>query len=345
LAEDCPNEFYGYSRPPSARGGGFLCIPRGKRTLLGDDPQAVIPSLDSPDRAILLVAAGSGRDTVWTKPDGWKYDPDHPTQGLTPYVGERFFPEPGFIVICADGWARFLAEEVPMNTARALFSPRDFPNHFTTVPWHEVIFQGPSSTAVWLPLALHTLMIAWALVIVSRYWRGRPVASGENLILVIGAQQLAFLICFVAFCLSPTNALFTVFTYENHPELWSYSRMAGIAACIAVCLAHKKTLLPKAPFVFLAIGLGLAQLLVHRAGSPREALVTVPPPYWTAIACLWLAFSAPLTHYDLPSARNRHRIHWAALAGSLLPTTLFLYWSFLGYTETRFWLWPIQYLE
>jgi hypothetical protein len=104
----------------SSRHQSHICMVRGKDTYLGLNPHPFIKASDPlRARAIIMVDLDDSQAVTWTKPDQWEYDAHNPFQGLAQKDGDRFFPEPGFLVVDADGHPRFLPKSTPLETVRA----------------------------------------------------------------------------------------------------------------------------------------------------------------------------------------------------------------------------------
>ncbi len=343
LAEKIPH-CYESSYYGSLRHQTHVGMVRGKDTYLGLAPRPFLnPSDPFLAKAILLVDLDDDQAVIWTKPDLWSFDAKKPFQGLVEKVGDRFFPEPGFLLMTADGQPRFLPKSTPVETVRAWFSPKDHPEP-PSISWLEIMFRGPHSADIWPPLAMHLLMFSWSLWIVKRYWRRQDVSPGEDLVVVLGSQQGVLLLFFTIFSLSlttPVPKLTDFLGFRSHFQLWFFPRIAGLAASITVCLT-RKIHLQKIPFVLLAICLG-AGIIDGSAGEwpAREALVTVPPPYLTAVASFLLVGLTVIGGAG-PIPQKRPIAHWTGLALSLVPLALFWYWEHLGYAYPRVWF---QYIR
>jgi prepilin-type processing-associated H-X9-DG protein len=71
---------------------------------------------DGTSNTILVVEANDDRAAVWTKPDDWQCDAEHPMAGLgTAHPG-------GFNVALADGSVRFISKGLDLKVFHALLT-------------------------------------------------------------------------------------------------------------------------------------------------------------------------------------------------------------------------------
>jgi prepilin-type processing-associated H-X9-DG protein len=71
---------------------------------------------DGASNTILVIEANDDRAAVWTKPDDWQYDAEHPMAGLgTAHPG-------GFSAAFADGHVQFISKDLDPKVFHALLT-------------------------------------------------------------------------------------------------------------------------------------------------------------------------------------------------------------------------------
>jgi hypothetical protein len=114
-----PKVYQGPNRTLNREGKTIYLAPVGKDLAFTGGPEDLRFPQDFPDgtsNTILLVEADDEQAVPWTKPEDLKVDLEQPSKGL----GGHF--EGGFLVVLADGTARFVSKAITKETLRAAFT-------------------------------------------------------------------------------------------------------------------------------------------------------------------------------------------------------------------------------
>lgn len=116
LIQEMPSEYRGPSRglPPGIT--PYLAV-TGKGTMFDGDKGRKMDDRNA--QTIIVVEADDDRAVIWTKPEDWEYDPEHPMAGL----GHAH--RGGFNVLMGDGSVRFIDRSVDPETFKAMLTPAD----------------------------------------------------------------------------------------------------------------------------------------------------------------------------------------------------------------------------
>ena len=82
----------------------------------GSKERKIAEITDGAANTIMLLEANDDRAVVWTQPEDWQYDPEHPLAGLG-----AAHPA-GFWVACADGEVRFIPRDVDPQFFEAMLT-------------------------------------------------------------------------------------------------------------------------------------------------------------------------------------------------------------------------------
>jgi hypothetical protein len=299
--------------------------PRGKGTAFVREPPRRGPVLRNiPPTTIVLVLADERHAVPWTKPDDLDYDPARPRAGLGRFVA---FP---------DLRVRQLSPFLDDDSLRALFTTERSGQVKVALPWYEAVSVWPAGWTIVVALSLALAMSFGALVVIGRLCLGKPIAPGELLLLVVGANQLTFL---VVFCQVYRAQLLPEFSAdrETYRLLLGVPRLAGAFAAFLALLICRR--FPAWRIVFW-INLVLCALTAldartrHQYWHPEESLFTAAPPVTLGVIA---AFLAEMTLFDTRCRRATPRrfAHWAGIAAGLLPFLWFVVGCQLNLAEVR----------
>lgn len=314
-----------------------FALVRGKGAFLPEAPEAGEGS-SSLSKFILLVELDKEHAVFWTRPDTWRYQPDDPSRGLS---RERIHQreKKGAFVMLGDGDVKFLPDSTPPELVRSLFDARQRTDTPLTQRWLEVLYPEPLTPLAW-PAVLFSLAVSvWGLWILGKIFRGAEVSPGEKLVLVLGAQQLVYLVCFVLFFrieLLPGPSQIK----QYHHALWFLPRLAGFIACLAVIREPQPQEQPaggRRVFVVLAVLLAIASvdaLAPHQNRLPEESFATLGAPFILGGAAIWLLCQ---TSWNAARGRDLSRswVNGAALGVCLVPLLWFLGCWLAGHVSPR----------
>jgi hypothetical protein len=82
-------------------------------------PLGMAHFIDGTSNTITIVEVASESAVIWTKPDDWRFDPDHPRRGLDTEAAN------GFLAAFADSSIDVIPDELKDETLRRLFCRND----------------------------------------------------------------------------------------------------------------------------------------------------------------------------------------------------------------------------
>jgi hypothetical protein len=315
--------------------------PRGPGTVFAPEmPGGARPVRGDPAWTIVLVQADEEHAVIWTKPEDLPYDPEQPGRGLARRWQIGFFKECGTAAGFADGSARLIPSSAEAEELRPLFhaDAAALPGR----PWEELLSRRHYLSFIAPVLLIAVVCIAAAVPVGWRACRGKPTSPGEFFLLIVGVDQLAFLLCFVF--LYRANPIASV--YGSHPRAASLCYLpylAGALAAISPFLAFKTPVWRAWASVNLALWV-LAALGSVWSDWPRyaeEALLTSAPPL--VLACVGPALAVlTFVRSGQIDVGRRRLFHLIALAVALLPFVWFLFCRANGVVE---WYFTIQHVR
>jgi thiol-disulfide isomerase/thioredoxin len=124
LIERVPDIYRVGSSKTLAQGKTCVVLPVGQKTaflVLGNSRIGLGSQLgriaDGPSNTILVVEADENHAVIWTKPDDWQFDPEHPRAGVGGHFGD------GFLAAMADGsYTRLIGPETDDEAIRGLIT-------------------------------------------------------------------------------------------------------------------------------------------------------------------------------------------------------------------------------
>jgi hypothetical protein len=306
-------------------GKTVVVVARGPNTFFGAGQSRKQEDIQNP-LAIMLV--GAEHAPIWTKPEDLPYDPADPTKGL----GIR--DEALRFVVLANRKICTIPDGTDPDLLRALFSIEE-PVRLDLF-WYEVLNRQPIGDLIKGCFFISLLFIGAGLIILCRLLLRRPTSPGEMVFLILGVQQVVFLVAFmVCYRYHLLPALYE--GTENERELWAFPGLAAAFAAIIPVFWFRSFPVWLALFIFPLIWLPILAFeswRLHYDFLPMEALTTIGHPIFMALTGTLMA---AISHGDQAKQAigKRASWHWAGIAAAFVPLLWFLNWSSQGLVVPR----------
>ena len=110
-----------YANPSTARRGmtNYLAV-CGKRLMFDGEKGRQIAEIRDPENTIMAVEADDDHAVIWTKPEDWEFNPEHPMAGLGHAHPGGFFHPGNFGAVFADGHVQFIPENIDRKEFQAM---------------------------------------------------------------------------------------------------------------------------------------------------------------------------------------------------------------------------------
>jgi len=195
------------------------------------------------------------------------------------------------------------------------------------------MLREPVGKVIWTAFAISLVAIAAGSVVAFRLMRGKPVAPGELLWLILGAGQLVYLIAFMS------TYTYNLLAYvPDEPVLyWFLPHLAATTACAAAVFVFLRT----APLwaSLYAVCLTMLALVTLDAWTPQmdrmpeESFLTLVAPVVLAITGGAAIVASLVGTY--PGWPGRRLAHWTRIAMSFVPLAWFLFGYAQGWVFAR----------
>jgi hypothetical protein len=281
------------------------------------------------------VEADEAHAVPWTRPEDLDYDPANPTAGLARRFSVDFFKGRGAVVVLGDSSLHFVPADADPEALRSLFSAAwDEPPQLMR-PWYAVLTLRPLCYLAIPSFLFGLCAVGGAVVVAYRLVTGRTTSPGELLWLIVGANQLAYLLLFLAwYRIELFPGPFS--RAADKVRFWAVPGAAGtLAAFVAVIWSHRW----REWLVLFLANLVLWAVMTWDALIPdyqpwvEESLLTAAPPFvlgGISLAAMCLTGSDA----SYPGCTDRRFAHWAGMAVCLLPLLGFVVFSSLGYAPS-----------
>jgi hypothetical protein len=130
LIAKMPEEYKSPNSKVASEGKTNYLTVRGERTVFpGKKGIKFAEIVDGMENTILMVEVPDNKAVIWTKPDDFEYDDEHPLKGL---IG--MWPN-GFYVVLANGTIKFLLSSIDPKLLKALFTR----NGDESTDWSDIV--------------------------------------------------------------------------------------------------------------------------------------------------------------------------------------------------------------
>lgn len=122
LIAQMPDVFKSPGGKPLDEGMTCMVVPTGDDTIFpvgGKGPGkglSLVSITDGTSNTVMLLEVAPEHAVIWTKPDDWAFDAEHPDAGL---IGHR---RGGFLALFADAHSQFIREGIPADMLKAIFT-------------------------------------------------------------------------------------------------------------------------------------------------------------------------------------------------------------------------------
>jgi uncharacterized protein DUF1559 len=286
---------------------------RGPNTFFGEGKSRRKEDIQNP-LAIMLV--GAEHAPVWTKPEDLPYDPADPAKGLGIRTWDQKF------VVLANNKVCTIPNGTDPDLLRAFFSIQE-PVRLELF-WYEVLDLQPIGNLIKGCFLISLAYIGFGTVVIYRLLSRKPTSPGEMFFLIIGVQQIVFLLAFVlGYRYQVLPPLFE--RDGDQRQLWAFPGLAAAFAAIVPVFwfwgFRPWRVFFLFPLIWLAI-LALDSWSEYYDFSSLESLATIGHPIFMALLALGMA----VLSRQLPTSEaigTRAIWHWLGIAAAVLPLIWF----------------------
>ncbi len=269
---------------PQKSGETYVVAPRGPNTFFGIGKPRTKEDIQNP-LAIMLIAPE--HCPIWTKPEDLPYDPANPEKGL----GLKGTSGPLKFVVLANMKVCTIPDGTDPDLLRALFSIEKTKPIRVELAWYEVLNREPEGDLIIGCFLISLVFIAASLAVIYRLFLRRPTSPGEMLCMIIGVQQMVFVLAFMM-CYRYHVLPHFYSGNEHQREFWYLPGVAGVFAAIVPIFWFRST-----PVLWIFFALILAWFAVLAQDSwglyhnfrAEESLTTIGHPLFMALVSVVMA--------------------------------------------------------